>query len=374
MATGKITMAALGKLEGWLWDDRVIGFGARKQRRGVFYYLRYRDKSGTQRMYSIGRHGSPWTPDAARAKALEWLGSLASGTDPFAQSLTSETFGAEIERYLERKRTALKPRSFVETGRYLRTYAKPLHKLTLGEIDRKSVAVLLGQVETNSGAITRNRMRAALSTFFAWAITEGLIETNPVQGTAKADEGNGRERVLAQDELRALCAALGDGNFADIVRLLLLTGARRSEIGMLRWPEVDLAKRQIILPAHRVKNGREHCIPLSTQALAIVARQPRRNSTEFVFSDRGFQDWDRCKQVLDQRVGIAAWRIHDLRRTCATCMGDLGVLPHVIEQTLNHVSGAKAGVAGVYNRSKMTDAVREGLQNWADHIDQIIKS
>ena len=93
-----------------------------------------------------------------------------------------------------------------------------------------------------------------------------------------------------------------------------------------------------------------------------------------MFSDRGFQDWDRCKQVLDQRVGIAAWRIHDLRRTCATYMGDLGVLPHVIEQTLNHVSGAKAGVAGVYNRSKMTDAVREGLQNWADHIDQIIKS
>jgi integrase len=191
-----------------------------------------------------------------------------------------------------------------------------------------------------------------------------------VQGTGKADEGNSRERVLTQEELRQLWHSLGDDAFSDVVRLLLLTGQRRTEIGKLAWAEVDLAQKQIILPASRVKNGREHCIPLSAQALAILQRQPQR--WEFVFGERdGYTNWADAKAALDERVGIAPWRLHDLRRSAATYMAEIGVLPHVIEQALNHVSGAKAGVAGVYNRSKMTDAVREGLQRWADAVERI---
>src|SRR5215469_5400514 len=124
MATGRITVASLNGLEGWLWDEKVCGFGVRRQRRGLFYYVRVRHK-GQQVMRSIGRHGSPWTPDTARTKALELLGTLASGTDPFAQSLSGETFGAAIDRYLERKQGSLKPRSFVEVQRYLRKRAAP---------------------------------------------------------------------------------------------------------------------------------------------------------------------------------------------------------------------------------------------------------
>src|SRR6516225_9187983 len=127
MATGRITVAALNGLQGWLWDEKVCGLGARKQRRGIFFYLRYR-YGGRQQMHSIGRFGSPWTPDTARAKALELLGTLSSGADPFAQSLSGETFGAEVDRYLERKRTSLKPRSFIEVERYLHKRALPLHK------------------------------------------------------------------------------------------------------------------------------------------------------------------------------------------------------------------------------------------------------
>src|SRR5271165_7090479 len=107
MATGKITLTALRDLRGWLWDTSVNGFGARRQTQGVFYYLRYRH-NGTQIMKSIGRHGSPWTPDTARTRARELLGTVASGADPFAKSLAAEGFGAEVERYLERKRSVLK--------------------------------------------------------------------------------------------------------------------------------------------------------------------------------------------------------------------------------------------------------------------------
>jgi integrase len=368
---GKITVAKLNTLSGWLWDEKVCGFGVRRQRRGVFYYVRARHQ-GRQIMHSIGRHGAPWTVETARAKALELLGTLASGTSPFAQSLGGETFGAEIERYLVRKQASLAPRSYVETVRHLRVYALPLHKLPLGDIDRRTIAVLLGQIETSSGATSRNRLRSSLSAFWAWAIAEGLCETSPVTGTAKAELGPSRDRVLTQEELRKLWHTLTDNRFSEIVRLLLLTGARRNEIGNLTWDEIDLTRKLIVLPPDRTKNGRGLELPLSHQALAVIDRTPRRNSSACLFSDaNGFKGWNQDKARLDQRLRIAPWRLHDLRRSAATQMAELGTLPHIIEAVLNHQSGHKASVAGIYNRAKYTDEMRAALQRWADHLEKI---
>jgi integrase len=368
MATGKITVAKLNDLQGWLWDTSCVGFGARRQRNGVFFYCRFRQQ-GQQIMRSIGRNGSPWTCDTARNEAKRLLGIVASGVDPYAQSLSSETFGAEIERYLVRKRTSLRPSWFAQTESYLRNYFAPLHKLRFAEIDRRRVAAILGEIETNSGPIARNRARAALSALFTWAIQEGLVDQSPVVGTGKATENGSRDRVLTHDELRRLWRSLGDGRFADIVRLLLLTGQRRTEIGRLTWAEVDLDRKLIVLGPERTKNSRPHEVPLSTQALAILARQPKR--TEFVFSRRGFMNWADAKARLDERVGIAPWRLHDARRSCATGMAEIGVLPHIVEAVLNHQSGHKSGVAGTYNRAKYADEMRSALQRWADHLDQI---
>jgi integrase len=192
-----------------------------------------------------------------------------------------------------------------------------------------------------------------------------------VQGTAKANENGSRERVLTTEELRKLWRSLGDDAFSNAFRLLLLTGARRNEVGKLQWSEIDFARKMIVLPPARVKNGRQFELPLSTQALAILQRVPHRNSSDYLFGERGFNDWAGAKARLDARAGVADYHLHDLRRSCATQLGELGILPHVIEQALNHVSGAKAGVAGVYNRSKMSDAVREGLQKWADYVERI---
>ena len=366
MAVGKVTISSVSKLEGWLWDTHCVGFGARRQTNGVFYYVRYRH-GGSQIVRSIGRHG-PFTPDTARAKARQLLGVVAGGTDPFAQAV-GDGFGAAIDRYLTRRRSSLKPKTFSELGRYLRNYSAPFHRLRLGEIDRRKVAALLGEIETSSGSASRNRARSALSSFFAWCVSEGLLDTNPVAGTAKADEGGSRERVLTPDELRRLWRGLGTDPFSEIVRLLLLTGQRRNEIGKLTWAEVDLGRKQIVLPPDRTKNNREHCLPLSAQALAILSQQPRRNATDFVFG--GFNDWHRATQRLGQHVGIAGWRLHDLRRTAATQMAELGVQPHIIEAVLNHVSGHRAGVAGVYNRATYAEPMREALQRWADWLEQI---
>jgi integrase len=151
----------------------------------------------------------------------------------------------------------------------------------------------------------------------------------------------------------------------------LFSGQRRNEIGHLQWSEIDLAHKQIMLPASRVKNGREHSVPLSAQAVAILKKVPRRNSSDYLFGKRGFNDWDYAKQQLDQRAGTAPWRLHDLRRTCATMLGELGMLPHITEAILNHYSGHRAGVAGVYQRAKYSEEMRTALQRWADHLDKI---
>src|SRR5262249_27758816 len=366
---GKITKQTVDRLQlnTMLWDSTLVGFGARRQLRHVHYLLRYR-LNGKQRFHSIGRNGT-WTPDTARTEARRLLGLVAQRVDPASERVRSgETFGAELERYLERKRAALRPRSIVEIERYLRVGCKSLYGLGLNEIDRRTIALTLADIEAQCGPVARNRARTSLSAFFAYCIREGLLDgANPTSGTGKANEGNGRDRVLTQDELAQVLAALDDGPFSEIIRLLVLTAQRRSEVGGLRWSEVDLDRGLIVLPATRVKNGRQHELPISNQVRAVLERQPRIN--EWVWGCE-WRSWTEPKAKLDRRLnGVAPWTLHDLRRSAATHMAELGTTPHVIEAILNHFSGHRAGVHGIYNRARYADEMKAALQAYGDWID-----
>jgi integrase len=391
MAVAKITKTEVEKLRsGCLWDSVVQGFGCRKQKDGTFYYVRYR-LNGVQRMRSIGRHG-PLTPDTARAQAKAKLGKAAVGIDPFPPATAAaETLGSEVERYLAKRKLKLRPRTFVEVQRHLTKDAKPLHSTKLNEIDRRMIAVLLGQIETASGPNARKTVRASLSAFFSRSIKEGLIETNPVAGTDKGDAGGPRERLLMPTELAAIWHGLREDRFSDIVRLLILTAQRRNEIGGLRLSEIDFDRGLICLPPTRTKNKRSHEVPMSAQVRSIIQRRISSVSSSNGSSDNVgnahtansdrmandvglfglFCGWHECKVALDKRVKLAKpWRLHDLRRTAATMMADkLGVFPHIIEAILNHVSGHKSGVAGVYNLAKYENEMREALVRWGEYID-----
>jgi integrase len=366
------------------------GLGSGGRRTGAYYAVRYR-LNGRQRIKSLGRHGH-LTPDTARAQALAALGKAAVGVDPFPEAPpAAESFGAEVDRYLAQRKLKLKPRSFVEVERHLRKDAKPLATAKLNEIDRRKIAVLLGGIETASGPFARNQVRASLSAFFSWTVKEGLLETNPVTATAKAEGSGPRDRVLSHAELAAIWRSLRQDRFGDIVRLLILTAQRREEIGGLRLSEIDFDRGLIDLPPARTKNKREHQIPLSPQAIAILRRAisgatanskgngSATNKLEGtndvgVFGVNGFPSggWYGPKAALDRRVGLAKpWRLHDIRRTAATMMAELGVLPYIVEAILNHVSGHKAGVAGIYNRAKYIDEMREALVKWATHVEAI---
>jgi integrase len=233
------------------------------------------------------------------------------------------------------------------------------------------VAARLRTIAKDSGAVAADRARSTLSALFTWAVGEGLCAANPVDGTNKSSEAKSRERILSDAELAAIWKAAPDSDYGRIVKLLMLTAQRREEIGGLRWEEVDLETGLISLPGARTKNHRTHDVPLSDSAIAVLSDCPRTDEGRalvFGSGQGGYSGWSRAKEALDKAANVKKWTLHDLRRTAATRMANLGVQPHVIEAILNHVSGHKAGVAGIYNRSTYDKEKRAALDLWAGHL------
>jgi integrase len=386
-----------GSREAIFFDDDLPGFGLRVRRGGSRNWV-YQYKLGPKhRRITLGSLNAV-TPLKARERAAELHAMVRLGRDPAgekaeARTRAAETFEASVRPFLVRQKARLKHRSYLETERYLLSVFKPLHGLSLAKIERRTVASRLADIAVSSGPVAANRARAALSAFFTWAMREGLADGNPVIGTNRAGEGGARDRVLTDSELREIWRSLQDGQYGAIVRLLILTGQRREEIGGLQEAEIDFDRGLLKLPAERTKNNRAHEVPLSAAARAILQEQPRRAGRDLMFGegDGAFQGWGRAKRALDGRILAArkaaakeagadlrkvkpmpAWRLHDLRRTVATRMADIGVQPHVIEAVLNHVSGHKAGVAGVYNRSTYIAEKTAALALWAEHVTALV--
>jgi integrase len=392
----KLTQASIdrlalppGKSELIVFDDDVPGFGLRLRAGGSRTFIVQYALGGRQRRMTIG---TAKLLDAAKARqtARNLLAKVRLGHDPAVERAEARTrasdepLGGIIGRFLARQERRLRPRSYVDTRRYLERYWRPLHELHLASINRATVAARLGKIASEHGPVSADRARAVLSSFFTWAIGEGLCEMNPVVGTNKHFDGaRSRDRVLTDRELAVIWKALPDSDFGAIVRLLILTGQRREEIGALRWSEVDLEAREAALPPARTKNKRPHDVPLSNQALSILKSRPAHADRDLVFGDRprardgearscGFQGWSKAKLALDRQTSsVGPWRLHDVRRTVATRMAELGVQPHVVEAVLNHVSGHKAGVAGVYNRSSYATEKREALDFWGKHVEAL---
>ena len=164
----------------------------------------------------------------------------------------------------------------------------------------------------------------------------------------------------------ALCGTLPEQigfPYGPAVQLLILTGARQMEVGKLRWDEIGTDS--IELPGDRTKNGEPHSIPLSSAARGIVAKLPRVANSPYLFHGRGntpVNGWAVAKKRLDELANIPAWTIHDLRRTMATGLQKLGTPLQVTEAILNHVSGSRAGIVGVYQRHDYAEEKRAAFR------------
>ena len=161
-----------------------------------------------------------------------------------------------------------------------------------------------------------------------------------------------------------------------IVALLLLTGQRRDEVADAEWAEFDFENSLWTIPSHRTKNGRTHLVPLSAKASELLLALPSRGQ-RFVFPGEGnkratFSGWSRSKARLDRQTGVIGWTLHDLRRTVATCLAERSVQPHVVERLLNHSTGIVSGVCAVYNRATYVQEVRLALEQWSQHLAQLV--
>jgi integrase len=381
------------------FDEDVPGFGLRVRASGVYSWMVQYAIAGRTRRVVLGLL-TALDPGKARATAKDLLAQVRLGRDPAAEKdqakvRATETFGAFLPRFRERQQKRQKPRSYVETRRHLTVHAKALHGQPIESITRRTIASRLAAIEKHSGPAARNRVRASLSAFFTWAAREGYVDANPVAFTDKAEE-KPRGRVLSDDELRTIWLALPDGTpgarpmngqYGAIIKLLILTGARRNEITDLRWSEVSSTLPLITLPPSRTKNKREHMIPLSAPAQAILQAQPRRLEADGTPRDhvfgvspgRGFQDWSGSKKDINARIAeaghepIVDWRLHDFRRSLSTALHErFGIEPHVVEVLLGHAGGHKAGVAGTYNKAIYLAERRDALDRWGEHIMALV--
>jgi len=385
-AIAALTLPA-GKSDHIHFDDELPGFGVRLRTGGKRVWIVQYRAHGRQRRETLGDLRKI-DLKAARAAAQKRFHEIALGGDPQgakaeAKARAAVTMGPLADQYLEVKKPKVRANTYVADHRYLKTYWKPLRALAVNSITRRHVAARLAEIAATHGATAAARARQSLSAFFAWLIREGLAETNPVTGTSDpADHIRSRDRVLSDTEMRAIWLACLDDDFGRIVRLLMLTGARRDEIGGLRWSEVELDNGKLEIPGDRTKNHRSLLLELPGQAIDILRRAPRRADRDLIFGGGAgpFSAWSYSTLTLGARIAtmqggpLTPWRIHDVRRTVATGMAELGVQPHIIEAILNHASGHKRGVAGVYNRATYEKEKRLALEIWAEHLAAVVNN
>lgn len=227
---------------------------------------------------------------------------------------------------------------------------------------------------------------AILSSLFGWLQRQRRVTANPCAGIHHPPASKPRDRVLSSDELRWFWLACDGINepFRSIFRLLALTGQRLNEVAGMRREELR-DDGTWHLPGSRTKNRLSHLVPLPALARLIIAGMPA-GQTQFIFTTsagRPPTSWSGPKATLDAAMLTLArerdpdavlepWRLHDLRRSFVTGLVEIGVPPHVVEQIVNHVSGSRAGVAGVYDKSQLLPERRTALERWAGQVEGVV--
>lgn len=387
---GKLRVPA-GKRDIQVFDDALPGFGIRKFESGkAFYFVKF-TVGGQQRKLSLGAV-VPGVLGEKRKAASEILTRARVGQDVVAEKRSAKTkrtitLGELVPKYLRDCETRLRDATYIGTTRYLDRYWKPLHDRPVETIHRRDIVAVIDDLAVNHGKVAADRARAALSGFFAWAIDRTYLDLNPVQNIQRRAAGGSRTRTLSEAELVEVWKACADDDYGQIVRLLILTGQRKTEIGDLTWQEIDLEKRQLDLPPERTKNGRPHLVPLSDEAIELLKETPRFETRSFAFGQgtRGFQGWSKAKVEIDARItkatknaspeakAMPGWTLHDIRRSVVTHLHECGFAqPHIVEAIVNHVSGHRGGVAGVYNKALYLAERRRALDLWGQHIVALV--
>jgi integrase len=323
----------------------------------------------------------------ARELAREALWKVAAGADPCTEKKAAKTaaripVGLDLietvtSRFIaQHAKRKLKPATAAEIERLLgREVVGPWRGRRLSQITRADIHDLLDGIVARGSPVTANRTLAWLRRMCAWAIERGLIEVSPCAGIRAPAAETSRDRVLSDDELKAAWRAADalETPYNGFIKLLILTGARRSEVAGMMWREIDFDAKLWTLPAARAKNATEYQIPLSDSAVQVFRALPRIADSDLVFTLSGrvpIRGFHNIKTRIDDLMpGGPPWTLHDLRRTFASGCARLGIAVHVVEAALNHRSGSIRGIAAVYNRYSYDTEKRAALEVWGHHVE-----
>lgn len=364
------------------WDTEITGFGLKITAAGkrVFIYTYRMGGRGTpSRTYTI-RHDNP---HQAREEAKRLQGMVAEGIDPAAvrkteqEALKSDLIEDVAAQFI--KRHVSQNRSAKETTRIInKEIVAVWGKRSIHSITKKDVNSLLNAIVDRGHKTMANRVFATTRKMFNWAFSQGIVESSPCSGVTKPAKDIARDRVLTDDELVSVLGAAHDISkpFNGIVQLLIYTAQRRSEVAEMEWDELDLNACQWVLPETRSKNGKAHTVHLSQPAVYILNSIPKLGRYVFATNPQGekhFMNYSRGKNQLDDASGVVDWRLHDIRRTVATGMGEMKILPHIIENILNHQSGTISPVLRVYLRTEGLEECCDALDRWAAHVTGLLQ-
>lgn len=333
-----------------VWDKTLPTFGVRVSQGGSKTFVLNRNNN----FITIGRFGV-LTLANARTEAKRLLAEFTLGK----VRPKSITFPAAVELFLAEKRKSCRPATVANHADRLKRHLP--FKGQLADITHQDIVRRLAKISTNA---EHDHALSVAKTFFTWSHNRRYIDDDPTRGLSPHGSQS-RARVLTEAELRSIWeASKACGQFGVIVRLLILTGMRRGECAAIQAS--CIRDDVLVLPSSLTKNHREHHLPLSTSALALLPLNGEK--TGLLFPARGksspFNGWSKAKAQLDKLSGVEDWTLHDLRRTFATRLAELGVAPHIIERLLNHVSGTISGVAAVYNRHHFMPEMRAAIEKW----------
>jgi integrase len=323
--------------------------------------------------------------DLARAAHLQ----IASGEDPGAVKQAARTATKALPardmvekvaaQFLARHVKNLAAATRIEVGRIIAKEILPTFRgRRLSEIKRPDVIEWLDGIVDRPAPIAANRALGWLKGLCNFAVERGVLDVSPIAGIKAPAPETPRDRVLSDDELKAVWEAADalEPVYAGFIKLLILTGQRLREVSEMEWKEIDLEAKLWTLPGVRAKNSIEHVIPLSNQAVEILKALPRIAGSDFVFTING-RSPIRGTHLVKRRIDKLAppmppWVLHDIRRTVASGMARLGINLPVIEKLLNHVSGSFAGIVGVYQRHSFSDEKRAAMQAWANFVQALV--